>query len=234
MNWSVERDGAIAYVSYDNPPENRLPFRAVREFDERLQEVAQDDAVKVVAIRSKVAGFFSAGGDLADIRQLIAGGSPSAPFDSWIFALLRLEEMPQPTVALIDGLAASGGFELSLACTFRLGTPSAEFALREVSAGALPGGGATQRLPRILNIPLASEIILTGRTIGAEEAARIGLLQALLPDTAGFTEWLERLTKMPRASLIAAKRAIVDGSRVPLMEGLRLEQRLFHDIVRQR
>jgi enoyl-CoA hydratase len=89
-------------------------------------------------------------------------------------------------------------------------------------------------LPRILNAPLASEIIMTGRTIVADEAARIGLLQALLPDDTGFAEWLERLTKMPRASLVAAKRAIVDGSRMPLVEGLRLEQRLFQDLVRQR
>jgi len=234
MGWSIRNDDDVAYLSYANPPQNRLPFHAVRELDDALRQVGDDETVKVVAIRSDIEGYFSAGGDLADIKELIAGGEPSAPFDSWLSTSLRLEEMPQPTVALIDGLAASGGFELALACTFRLGTARAEFALREVSAGALPGGGATQRLPRVVGMPLASEIVLTGRTVGAEEAIKIGLLQALVSDDDGFDEWLHRLTAMPRPSLIAAKRALVDGARMPLVEGLRLEQRLFRELVRQK
>jgi enoyl-CoA hydratase/carnithine racemase len=237
VSWSLSVDNSIAVVSYANPPENRVPFSALRDLDALLEQVGRDSDVKLVLLRSGVGGVFSAGAALPDIKALASGEAPSAPFDWWMRALLRLEELPQPTVAFVDGLAASGGAELALACTMRVGTARAEFVLREIARGAIPGAGATQRLPRIVGTARAAEIILTARSVGADEALALGLLQSILPQDGAqdhLDAWLARFAAMPRAGLVAAKRAIVDGARLPLTEGLRLEQSLFRDLVAQR
>lgn len=237
MSWSIEIADSVAFVAYANPPENRLPFAALRDLDGVLEEIGRDPAVKIVVFRSALDGVFSAGAALPDIKALTAGEAPSAPFDWWLRALLRVEELPQPTVAFVDGIAASGGAELALACTMRVGTARSEFVFREIARGAIPGAGATQRLPRLVGTARAAEIILSARSVGANEAMALGLLQAILPPDsadAAFRQWLGRFTAMPRAGLVAAKRAIVDGSRLPLTEGLRLEQSLFRDLVAPR
>lgn len=237
MSWSIAVQDSIAFVSYANAPENRIPFSALRDLDELLEKTGRDPEVKIVVLRSEVDGVFSAGAALSDIKALGSGETPSAPFDWWLRALLRLEELPQPTIAFVDGLAASGGAELALACTMRVGTGRAEFVLREIARGAIPGGGATQRLPRIVGTARAAEIIMSARSVGADEALALGLLQAVVPVNGAqdhLAAWLDRFASMPRAGLIAAKRAIVDGARLPLAEGLRLEQGLFRDLVAPR
>jgi len=237
MSWSIEIADSVAFVAYANPPENRLPFSALRDLDDMIEQVGRDPEVKVVVLRSALDGVFSAGAALADIKAISAGEAPSAPFDWWLRALLRIEELPQPTVAFVDGIAASGGAELALACTMRVGTGRAEFVFREIARGAIPGAGATQRLARLVGTARAAEIILSARSVGADEAMSLGLVQAILPGDgadAALRQWLSRFTAMPRAGLVAAKRAIVDGSRLPLTEGLRLEQGLFRDLVAPR
>ena len=234
MNWTLEVRDSVAHVSYANPPENRLPFSALRDLDSLLETIHEDAAVKLVLFLSGVDGVFSAGADLGDVKAISAGERPSAAFDWWLRALMRVEELPQPTIAFVDGLAASGGAELALACTMRVATARAQFVFREIARGAIPGAGATQRLPRLVGIARAAEIILTARLVGPDEALRLGVLQAVLTGdgTSGqLHEWLGRFTSMPRPGLIAAKRAIVEGSRLPLSEGLRLEQSLFRDLV---
>jgi enoyl-CoA hydratase/carnithine racemase len=236
VSWSLETRDSIAFVDYSNPPENRLPFAALRDLDELLEPVGADVSIKLVVFRSRLDGVFSAGADLLDIKAMSTGGLPSAPFDWWRRALQRVEESPLPTIAFVDGLAASGGAELALACTMRVGTPRAEFVFREIARGAMPGAGATQRLPRIVGLARAAEIIMSARRVSAEEALKLGVLQAVLPvdGSAGqLAEWLNTFIAMPRSGLIATKRAIVDGSRLPLLEGLRLEQRLFRDLLAQ-
>lgn len=237
MSWSIEIMDSVAFVAYANPPENRLPFSALRDLDQMLEQVGRDLAVKIVVFRSALDGVFSAGAALADIKAISSGEAPSAPFDWWLRVLLRVEELPQPTIAFVDGIAASGGAELALACTMRVGTARSEFIFREIARGAIPGAGATQRLPRLVGTARAAEIIMSARSVGADEAMALGLLQAILPGDGGddaLRQWLDRFTVMPRAGLVAAKRAIVDGSRLPLIEGLRLEQSLFRDLVAPR
>jgi len=237
VSWSIEITDSVAFVAYANPPENRLPFSALRDLDQMLEQVGRDLAVKIVVFRSALDGVFSAGAALADIKAISSGEAPSAPFDWWLRVLLRVEELPQPTIAFVDGIAASGGAELALACTMRVGTARSEFIFREIARGAIPGAGATQRLPRLVGTARAAEIIMSARSVGADEAMALGLLQAILPRDGGddaLRQWLDRFTAMPRAGLVAAKRAIVDGSRLPLTEGLRLEQSLFRDLVAPR
>lgn len=237
MSWSLSVVESVGTLTYTNPPENRFPFSSLRDLDALLEEIGRDDAISIVALCSGVDGVFSAGAALEDIKALAGGQRPSAPFDWWMRALLRLEELPQPTIALVDGLAASGGTEIALACTMRVGTGRAEFVLREIARGAIPGAGATQRLPRLVGAGRAAEIIMSARSVHADEALSIGLLQAVVPvDGAAshFGTWIGRFASMPRAGLVAAKRAIVDGGRLPLTEGLRLEQAQFRELVVRR
>ena len=136
MNWTLEVRDSVAHVSYANPPENRLPFSALRDLDSLLETIHEDAAVKLVLFLSGVDGVFSAGADLGDVKAISAGERPSAAFDWWLRALMRVEELPQPTIAFVDGLAASGGAELALACTMRVATARAQFVFREIARGA--------------------------------------------------------------------------------------------------
>src|SRR6058998_590275 len=130
----------------------------------------------------------------------------------------------------LEDLGRLGGCELALACAARVAARSATLAQPEVAAGIIPGAGGTQRLPRLVGPGRALELVLTARVVAAEEAAAIGLVEVVLPDD-GFREaaidWARGIASQPRPALVAAKRAIIDGLRVPLSEGLRLEAQLF-------
>jgi enoyl-CoA hydratase/carnithine racemase len=151
-------------------------------------------------------------------------------FARWLWTLRRIETIPQPVVAAIDGPAWGGGCELSLACTLRIGSPRAEFCQMEILRGAVPGAGASQRLPRLIGAGRAAEMILTGRPVGAEEAKAIGLLNALFDDSdfqAAALDWARELARRRRPALVAAKQALNEGRDLPLLEGLKHEQELF-------
>jgi enoyl-CoA hydratase/carnithine racemase len=138
--------------------------------------------------------------------------------------------MPQPVVAAVNGQAWGGGCELALACTLRVAAASAHFGQPEVVVGIIPGAGGTQRLPRLIGPGRAAELILSGRIIDAAEAERFGLVEAVLPDE-GFVDaavaWAQRIAEQPRHAVVAAKRAILDGLKVPLGKGLGIEGSLF-------
>jgi enoyl-CoA hydratase/carnithine racemase len=133
-------------------------------------------------------------------------------------------------VAAVNGQAWGGGCELALACTLRVASASAHFSQPEVAVGIIPGAGGTQRLPRVVGPGRAAELVLSGRVVESDEAERIGLVQAVIPDD-GFVEsaieWAGRIAAQPRHAVIAAKQALVQGLQLPLAEGLRLEGRLF-------
>lgn len=232
--WDLRLDGSVATIAFDAPPRNEMSLDALAELDVLLQEVGQDERISVVVMSSEREGVFVAHADLGDVGKLRSGELPPASFERWLWTLLRLESLPQPVVAAIDGQAWGGGCELALACTFRLCSPRAHFAQHEIARGAMPGAGGTQRLPRIVGPAHAARMVLTACVLDAPEALRIGLVDAVLDgdDFPGEVRaWIERLTDKPRASLVAAKRALVDGAAMPLLEGLRHEQRLFSELM---
>jgi enoyl-CoA hydratase/carnithine racemase len=138
--------------------------------------------------------------------------------------------MPQPTVAAINGQAHGGGSEISWACTLRLISRSGHMGQPEVLVGIIPGAGGTQRLPRLIGAARAADLILSGRVVGADEALTLGMVNAVLPDD-GFIDhavnWLQPIAQNTRASISAAKRAIIEGLHLPFDEGMRLEGQLF-------
>lgn len=233
MSWSLTREGAVAVVAIDRPPDNLVSFALLRELDELLEKLGNDEAVSVVLITAARPGQFVGHADRGDLDRVGRGELDSDEFANWLWSLRRIETIPQPVVAAIDGRAWGGGCELALACTLRVGSPRAEFCQMEIVRGAIPGAGASQRLPRLIGFGRAAEMILTGRPIDAREAREIGLLNAVLdaPDfRQAALEWALELASRRRPSLVAAKRALYEGRELPLLEALEHEQRLFLDV----
>ena len=229
-HWTLERHGNVALATFTRPPRNLMHMGGMAELEQLVARVAADDDVAVLVLTGGVDGYFVAHADLDDLMMLGRGepveGDPSA----WARTFANLEAMRQPVVAAIDGQAWGGGCELSLACTLRIASTRSHFGQPEVAVGIIPGGGGTQRLPRLIGTGRAAELILSGRIVDAEEALRLGLVEAVLP-AEGFVDaalaWAQRIAAHPPTAVRAAKRAIVDGIRLPLDEGLRLEGRLF-------
>ena len=142
----------------------------------------------------------------------------------------RLESLPVPTIAAINGYALGGGCELALACTFRLVADTARLGLPETSLGLIPGFGGTQRLARAVGRQQALELILTGRQVGADEAVRLGLALRAVPAAQLMDEALALAAQLASRAPLAlryAREAVADGIDRPLADGLALEARLF-------
>lgn len=207
-----------------------MSFAAMGELETTLGALAERDDVNVVVLTGGVPGYFVAHADLEDLSRLGRGEPVEGDPGSWGRTFALIEAMPQPVIAAINGQAWGGGCELSLACTMRVAAESAHLGQPEVNVGIIPGAGGTQRLPRLIGAGRAAELILSGRIVAADEALRIGLVEAVLPDERfieGVVEWAEPVATKPRHAVVAAKRAVVDGLRLPFEEGLRLEGRLF-------
>lgn len=228
--FSTEHRGHVAVVTFDRPPRNLMSMAAMTELESVLGALATDDDVNVVVITGAVPGYFVAHADLDDLSALGRGEPVEGDPGSWGRTLALIESMPQPVIAAVNGQAWGGGCELSLAATLRVAAASAHFGQPEVAVGIIPGAGGTQRLPRLVGAGRAANLVLSARIIDATEAERIGLVDAVLPDD-GFVdaavEWAQAIASKPRPAVVAAKRAIIEGLRLPLEEGLRLEGQLF-------
>lgn len=232
--WSESVEDRVAVLTFTRPPSNWMDLGSMTELAERLEVMAgRSEEVSVVVLTGGVDGYFVAHADLDDLAALAAGRAVEGDPRSWGRALGLLESMPQPTVAAVDGQAWGGGCETALACTLRVGSERAHLGQPEVAVGIIPGAGGTQRLPRLVGPAVGAELCLWGRIVGADEALRIGLLNAVLPTEAfvgHVRAWCAHMASHAPAALFAAKRAVVDGMRLPLDEGLRLEAGLFRDL----
>ncbi len=231
--WAIDRRDKIAVCTFTRPPRNFMSFAAMTELEAVLKELADDDSVSIVVLTGGVDGFFVAHADLDDLTKIGRGEEVEGDPFSWGRSLALLESMPQPTVAAINGQAHGGGCEISLACTLRVIAESGHMGQPEVVVGIIPGAGGTQRLPRLVGPGRGAELVLSGRAVSSREAVEIGLANVVLPDD-GFidhvVEWLQPIARNTRASLVAAKRAVVQGMRLPFDEGLRLEGQLFIEL----
>jgi enoyl-CoA hydratase/carnithine racemase len=228
--WSLARHGPVAVATFARPPRNLMPMAGMTELEALAGEVAADDTVNVLVVTGGTPGYFVAHADLDDLMRLGRGEAVEGDPGSWARTFALLASMPQPVVAAVNGQAWGGGCELALACTMRVAAASAHFSQPEVTVGIIPGAGGTQRLPRVVGPGRAAELVLSGRVVGAEEATRIGLVEAVLPDDRFLDhvlEWVAPIASKPRHAIVAAKRALVEGAELPLADGLRVEGRLF-------
>jgi enoyl-CoA hydratase/carnithine racemase len=226
--WRLERHERAALLRFDNPPRNFLTFAAFAELEAQLEQLALDEGVSVVVLASAVPGYFAAHADLDELTRLQDGPLPEAR--SWYTAMRALERLPQPVVALLSGQVWGGGLELALACDLRLALPGTHLRLPEIDLGFIPGAGGTQRMLRLLGPACTAELVMTGRVVEQQEAARLGLVRGV-DDVDAAWQLIGVISRKSRAALMAAKRVIREGAELPLREGLRLEGGEFANLL---
>ncbi|MFF0452116.1 enoyl-CoA hydratase/isomerase family protein [Nocardia africana] len=212
MSVTLSRTGAVGVLTLDRPPVNAFDERQAREFATAVAELGADTAVRAVVVRS-AAKVFCAGADIAMMdswRELPDRGQRLEKFCLLLQdAFAALADLPKPTIAAIDGAATGGGFELALACDFRVARGTARLGLPEVGIGLLPGAGGTQRLTRLAGPATAYRLILGAELIDATTAERLGLVHRSVDDAAATAMTLaERLADLPGDAYAAAKRCI--------------------------
>ena len=179
MSVDVQHDDAVAIVTIDRPDAlNALNVETLTALRDRLRELANDDASRVVVLTGAGEKAFIAGADIKYMSGLDAGQAKSWGGLGHEVGKL-LETMAKPTIAAINGFALGGGCELALACDIRYASSRAKLGQPEINLGIVPGWGGTQRLARVCGLGVAKELIYTGRTVDAEEALRVGLVNAL-------------------------------------------------------
>ena len=225
MSVDLTRDGDLAVLTLNRPEAlNALSFAILREIGAAFDAVAAMEGVRALLVTGAGDKAFCAGADIKELRNRpLMDQLTGAELGQGVFA--KLDTLPVPSVALVGGYAFGGGAELALACTFRLATPKAVFGLPEIKLGLIPGYGGTQRLPRLVGEGRALEIVMTGRNVAAEEAERIGLVNAVVEGDlmqAG-RDFAGRFIRYGLPSLRFARDAIRRGGDLPLAEGLRVE-----------
>lgn len=223
----VDAGTGVGTLVLDGPPLNVLDLRTWDRLGVLVAAVATDARVRALVVRGAPRAF-AAGADVAEMAGWDADAARAAA-DRVHAVLDALAALPLVTVAAVSGYALGWGCELALACDLRLAADNAKMGFPEVPLGVLPGGGGTQRLPRLVGPARAKDLVLSGRIVDMAEAGRIGLVDAVHPADALLPEAdaaAARFAAGP-ASQALAKRAIDDGLELPLDEGLCRERELF-------
>jgi enoyl-CoA hydratase len=222
-------EGRIALLTVNRPDKMNALNGEVRDalFD-AFRLLASDDDVRVVVITGAGEKAFIAGADIAEFKDARAVEQYRSMQAGNIYSLM--EGFPKPIIAMINGYCLGGGCELAMACDMRIASTRAKLGQPEINLGLIPGGGGTQRLPRLVGEGHANHLIMSGALIGGEEAARIGLVEQALPP-----EELRKATLALAATigsrspiaLQAAKETVLAARRMPLDEGLKFERAWF-------
>jgi enoyl-CoA hydratase len=222
--------GGIATITLNRPEKlNAINHAMRRGLEAAVARVRGDAAVRAVVITGAGDRAFCAG---ADVTEFIGRSIDEQRRLDWdkprIFE--ELEALPQPVICAINGLAYGGGCELALACDIRIASETASLGLLEIRHGLIPGGGGTQRLPRLVGVGRALQMILTGDPIPARRALEIGLVEEVVPAAdviAAATATAARIGAHSAVALRAAKASVRAATSMPLAEGLRFETETF-------
>lgn len=228
-----EKKGKTATITLNRPQAlNSLDPETLQELNRALTDFRDDEGLWVGIVTGAGERAFCAG---ADIRATIPRLLDRSAHEPWRgpATIMRGLEIWKPLIAAINGMALGGGLELALACDIRLAAENATFGQPEVRLSLIPGWGGTQRLPRAVPLAKAAELILTGRSIDAREAYRIGLVNEVVPLPellAQANKWAEEICQLGPLGVRAGKEAMMRGIELPLTEGLRLEQMIFDSL----
>jgi enoyl-CoA hydratase len=208
-----------------NRPEalNALSVAILRQIDAAFEEVAKSRA-RALIITGAGNKAFCAGADIKEFRdQAMLDNKARTELGQLTFA--KLDRLPIASIAVLNGYAFGGGLELALASTFRLALPNAKLGQPEIKLGTIPGYGGTQRLPRLIGEARAMELILTGRTVDAQEAERIGLVNRLVEGdaVAAGLAFAREFTGYSLPVLAFARAAVQRALDLPIHEGLKVE-----------
>lgn len=229
-NLLYKLNAGIGVVTLNRPKAlNALNYGMLKELDDVLDRVAQNDNVKVVIITGNGKKSFAVGADIVEMQNL-------SPFEGRKWGKLgqavfsKLENLPQPVIAAVNGFALGGGCELAMACDLRIAADHARFGQPEVGLGIIPGFAGTQRLPRLVGKGRAKELLFTGDIIDAYEAYRIGLVNKVAPgEEFKNTVWnvAEKIISRAEVAVKLCKAAVNVGLNMELESGIAYEAEAF-------
>lgn len=226
----LEAIDGVAEVTIDRPPMNTLDYEMYEQLSLLAERLESDDGVRAVLFRSAHPTVFVSGADIAQMRHYDRRrGASARKVDTVHTTFLRIQRLAKPTVAVIAGHALGGGCELALCMDFRvMAQGPARIGLPEINLGLVPGGGGTQRLPRLIGRLAATEMLLLGSRLSAEEALRVGLISRSCPDAesalAEGRAIAQRLAAQSPTATRLIKRALNDGLDGDLVRGLAVER----------
>jgi enoyl-CoA hydratase len=222
-------DGHVAVMTVNRPDKlNALNGEVRAAMFEALDDLAADDDIRVVVLTGAGEKAFIAGADIGEFKDARPVQQYRTMHRGNVF--LAMETFPKPVIAMINGFCLGGGCEIAMGCDIRIAADTARLGQPEINLGLIPGGGGTQRLPRLVGEGRAMRMIMTGEMLGAEQAAAIGLVD----DVAPADELREKTLELARLigsrspiALQAAKESILAARRMPLDEGLKFERAWF-------
>jgi enoyl-CoA hydratase len=229
-NLVVEREGEIAVVTVNRPTVmNALNDAVVTELGQAFEELGKDEGVKAIILTGAGEKAFVAGADIGELSKLDGlGGVKTGRKGQHL--MFQIEWCPKPVIAAVNGFALGGGCEIAMACDIRIASDKAKFGQPEVNLGIIPGYGGTQRLPRLVGMGKAKELIFTGDMVDAQEALRIGLADKVVPLADLLVQAKEMAKKIASKAPVAvklAKQAINHGLNVDLTSGCLYEADQF-------
>lgn len=222
----LEKEQAWVLITLNRPKRlNAINSQMIAELSNVLDMIAGDNDLKVVIITGGPE-YFSAGADISEIvhiKEINQGFEFSRKIQK---TFDQIENLPKPVIAAISGLALGGGCEMALACDLRIASETATLGVPEINIGVLPGAGGTQRLPRLLGICKAKELLFTGDRITAQEACQLGLINKVVPGDQLMAEarkMAEKIASKPPLALKMAKYLVNTGINIDLESALRME-----------
>lgn len=227
---TCERDGDVVTLTITRPEVmNCLSFPTLKRLRKLCSELSQDLSVRAILFTGAGDKAFCAGADLKERKTM-----PKQRVPEFVKNIRRtmddVENLPQPTIGVINGFAFGGGTELLLACDLRIAAPHAKLGLTETSLAIIPGAGGTQRLPRLIGKARAKDLILTARRVDANEALLLGLVNRIAPEgqlMQAAAELAQVIARNGPVAVRAAKQAVDRGCELPLTEGLAVEARSY-------
>jgi enoyl-CoA hydratase len=225
----VEREGRVAILTINRPDKlNALNDQVRTDMLEILGQIEHDDGIGVVVLTGAGEKSFIAGADIGEFAGRTPFDQRHAMRSPRIFDVMA--SYPKPVIAMINGFCLGGGCELAMSCDIRIASEKARFGQPEINLGLIPGGGGTQRLPRLVGAGHALRLILTGDMIGAAEAKEIGLVEMVVPAEELRAKTLELASKIASKSPLTvkvAKEAVRASERLAIEEGISYERDLF-------
>lgn len=225
----TEKKGHIATITVNRPDKlNALNAEVIRALAVALEQLRIDEDVRVAVLTGAGEKAFIAGADIAEFKGARAVDQYRVMQTADIYT--AMERFPKPTIAMINGFCLGGGCELAMACDIRIAGDKAKLGQPETNLGIIPGGGGTQRLPRLVGQGRAMRLIYTGEIIDAATAEKIGLVDEVVPQAELSERTMELAAKIAEkspASLQAAKECIRAAWQMPLDTGLRYEKSWF-------
>lgn len=229
-NVLLQKEGKIAIVTINRPKAlNALNSDTLKELDKVMDEISNDNEVLAVILTGAGEKAFVAGADISQMKDMnVLEGRAFAMLGNKIFR--KIETLEKPVIAAVNGFALGGGCELSMACDIRIASEKAKFGQPEVTLGITPGFGGTQRLPRLVGMGMAKELVYSARTIDAQEALRVGLVNKVVAPEALMDEVKKLANEIASKAPVAvklSKQAINRGMQVDMDTAVIIEAEVF-------